>query len=262
MAPTPARYPLVACALVWTGCVGVPTQDPAGSPARALPYALGERLAERVECRSGDCEDWLAFDVAEPGYLIVVLEAQGGELEIGVTDEDADLLATARTRDGTLQQRWIMTPTPHFFRIRSAGGDARTTYTLETSFAARVARESPGRIDEPRRVEEPRPEPTARPAPPAPPTPPAPPAPPDPSPTRPVEALLIGIEGADALLGEGSSRGLRPGLRGRIVDGDRTLASFEIIDVFPEGSRARLDGAPSAPPGPAARAIVEIPVER
>ena len=66
------------------------------------------------------------------------------------------------------------------------------------------------------------------------------------------EAVLIGI-GRDA--------GIQKGYRGRLVADGETLAPVVIETVYPEGSRALIDGPLRGPITPGARVEIDVPVE-
>ncbi len=67
-----------------------------------------------------------------------------------------------------------------------------------------------------------------------------------------VEALLIDL---------GSTHGVRPGLTGRLIDSGKTIGAIVIEQVYPDGSRASIEGTLSRPLGPESRAVVMVPVK-
>ena len=256
-----ALLPIACMSCLWA-CASGPPQDPAGGPGRALSYTLGQRAGGSFDCEDGDCQDWYLFETSQPGSVNVSVEAQradgtSAEVELTITGAQADVLATAQSRSGQLQERWVIRPTPHYFRITTAGaeGGEALSYTLRTDFepdytARRKAAPKVESTPKPRAGR--RPVPTVERVP-----------TPEPDPSwRIVEALLIGIDGDEALLGEGSLGGIRVGFRGRIVEGGRAVARFEVIQVFPEGSRARLDNVPDHQLTPGAKALVEVPLDQ
>jgi hypothetical protein len=95
------------------------------------------------------------------------------------------------------------------------------------------------------------------------PRPPPPPAPPQPR-FQTVSARIIELEGhagseQRVLVDKGSDSGVRAGARGRLVDGGRTLAEIEVIQVFPEGSRARVLGGMQGAVSAETRAEIQVP---
>src|SRR5262249_55801205 len=99
---------------------------------------------------------------------------------------------------------------------------------------------------------------------------PAPPPPPPPPPAPRFEtkrAAVLEVEDArsaqpSVLLDAGEGAGLRPGLRGVLVDGGKKLAEVVIVNVYPDGSRARVEGvlSGSIPPRPVAQ--IQVPLAR
>jgi hypothetical protein len=79
-----------------------------------------------------------------------------------------------------------------------------------------------------------------------------------------VSARIIELEGhagseQRVLVDKGSDSGVRAGARGRLVDGGRTLAEIEVIQVFPEGSRARVLGGMQGAVSAETRAEIQVP---
>ena len=48
------------------------------------------------------------------------------------------------------------------------------------------------------------------------------------------------------LIEAGAEEGIRPGLAGELVEGDQVIGKLEVVDVYPEGSRARIVGGLAA----------------
>jgi hypothetical protein len=75
---------------------------------------------------------------------------------------------------------------------------------------------------------------------------------PKPPPMIAVSAEVLEVERSDGepaavLLDVGSERGTAVGQRGELVDGDRVIGQLEIVDVYAEGSRAKIVGGLTAP---------------
>ncbi len=62
------------------------------------------------------------------------------------------------------------------------------------------------------------------------------------------------------MIDRGRADGLGPGMRGRLIDDGRPIATVEIVDSYEEGSRARIEGALLAPIRPDTRAEIDVPV--
>jgi hypothetical protein len=66
-------------------------------------------------------------------------------------------------------------------------------------------------------------------------------------------------DGQFAMIAGGTQMGFRPGLRGRLVDGGRTLGTFEIIEVYSGGSRVKIEGRLSGPLSGRTAVQVDVP---
>jgi hypothetical protein len=94
-------------------------------------------------------------------------------------------------------------------------------------------------------------------------------APPAPTPPEPrfesVSAEVIEIEGRPSdpravLIDRGRSDGMRPGLRGRLIENGEEIATVEIVDAYSDGSRARIEGSLQAPITAHTLAEIDVPV--
>jgi hypothetical protein len=63
------------------------------------------------------------------------------------------------------------------------------------------------------------------------------------------------------LISRGERDGIRPGLRGRMLQDGEEIATVEIVDVYPDGSRARIDGTLRAPITPDTRVEIDVPLD-
>jgi hypothetical protein len=68
-----------------------------------------------------------------------------------------------------------------------------------------------------------------------------------------------GAAATNVLIDGGRRDALRAGLRGRLVDGQRTLGRVVVVEVFEEGSRARVEGPLSGDITPETVAEIEVP---
>lgn len=62
-----------------------------------------------------------------------------------------------------------------------------------------------------------------------------------------LEVERAGGEPIAVLIEAGTSQGMAPGLAGELVDGGEVIGKLEIVDVYAEGSRARIVGGLKAP---------------
>src|SRR4030095_14214787 len=96
----------------------------------------------------------------------------------------------------------------------------------------------------------------------------APPPPPAPPPAPRFEtrrAAVLEVEGGrtseqTVLLDAGEAAQLRPGMRGVLVDAGKKLGSVVIVNVYPDGSRARVEGVLAGPISPRTVAEIQVPL--
>jgi hypothetical protein len=229
--PAPARAPAPAGA------------DPNGAPAQAERLAFKTDRADSLDRSQRDLDDWFLLDFPSAGSAkVIVTGARGAPLlhvSLAITD---------------LSGQFPGNP------VRS-GGRPRVELAQQVAKGQRLVwigtePEATGRADYAVRAEftpRPAPRPAAAPAPPPPPqvtvyT------------TRVVEFAQGQGETQFANVAGGANAGIRAGLRGRLKDGGRVIGQLQVVEVFPAGSRVRIDGALAAPV--TARTVVEIDVPK
>ena len=74
-----------------------------------------------------------------------------------------------------------------------------------------------------------------------------------------LEAVGYGRDTVAVLIESGQSRGMQVGFRGRLVDAGETIGSIVIEQVFPDGSRAKIEGALASPVTHATIAEIQVP---
>jgi hypothetical protein len=241
--PAPKAAPPSAAAPAAAPAAPKPAPDPNGAPAQAERLAFKADRADSVDRGRGDLDDWFLLDFSSAGNLkVVVTGAQGAALPhifVAITDLSGQfpgnpVRSGGRPRVGLAQQvakgqrlLWIGT---------EPEASGATAYSVRAEFAPRVV---------------PRPATT-----------PAPPPPPQVSvyTTRVVEFAQGQGETQFATVAGGVNAGMRVGLRGRLKDGGRVIGQLQVVEVFPAGSRVRIDGALAAPV--TARTVVEIDVPK
>lgn len=75
-----------------------------------------------------------------------------------------------------------------------------------------------------------------------------------------LEVNEAGPEGRVIRLDAGAAKGLRAGLRGRLIDGGREIGTIEIVEVYPAASLARVDDAASSTIGARSAVEIDIPI--
>ena len=228
---------LIACA------TSGPPADPDGTAAGAQAIELAPR-ADALRCEDDaqpDCADWFRFRVAEPGAwrVSVAPVAAGGSpsalgapapLELGIAEATGREIGRAKVAPGT--------PVAAIPIEVGAATDYVAMVTLPPGAGAAEYRLS---FDK------------------APPRPAASP----PAASRVARFTILEVQAEGGVLIDGGRQdGLRPGLRGRLRDGKRTLGQLVVVDVFDEGARARIEGPLSGEITPDTVAEIEGPADR
>ena len=249
--PVAAALAALGLALIaGSGATCQPPADPDGNRAGATPLALGATHADSLECPSGcgghggDCGDWYQTRVEGPGKLLVEVRNTGERasdngIAVSLADAKGKIVANARaigTEPAELE--WRVAPGSYYVAVTPIDPKQKGAQTYEV----RATYEAP------------------------PPPPPAPPPPPPPPKFETHTSAVLEAEGpagrpTTVLLEAGRAAGMRAGLRGRLVDAGRTIGEIEIIEVYDQGSRARLAAPPTAPITPTTEAQIDVPVE-
>jgi hypothetical protein len=246
------RAPAVlgALAVCAVGCVSrepapPPDADATQETSRAISYASPH--ADRLDCRkggSGDCADWFNFQPTAPGTLRLVVvpapapagEAPGAPVpfELTVADETGNVVgrAVAGAEPAAVSLE-VRDPQVFYASVVVPPGTRSQAYQLTFESQLRAA-------------------------------PPPVPAPPT-GKTQRWTVLEVDKRGGTAetrvLIDGGRRDAIRNGQRGRLVDGQRTLGRIVVIEVFEEGSRARVEGPLSGEITPETVAEIEVPAD-
>lgn len=228
---------LVALAAL-AGCAKPPPPDPDGRLEGAIPLPLGQKHAGALACKQGDCADWYRIAVPGDGELSVEV-SRGAEgvalagLDARMVDADGATLAEAVGDSGARSRRVHSSVTEGAVLVSVAASDpeARIAYSIRAKFTP--APQPPARAPEPRFE------------------------------TRRANVLEVeGRAGAATfvLLDAGEGAELRAGMRGKLVDGGKSLGAIVIQDVYPDGSRARVEGPLAGAISPRTVAEIEVPI--
>lgn len=234
-------------------CASNPPPPPHSEPGGALPLGSEPRLDE-FNCPAGNCVHWYRIVVPRKGKLRLFVEsfehAKKEEKRSFFSKEEAD-------------------PGPPGFEITLSDGDgksvdgAKSDGAKERALESRVTRgsymvsvwsENPGRPFAYRLTSKFKaaPKPRAR-----------------PKPRKPRfetrEATILEAEGWGAdvealLIDLGSTDGMRTGLKGRLVDNGEEIGKLVVEQVYPDGSRAGVEGSLSRPLGPDSRVEIYVPL--
>jgi hypothetical protein len=239
-------------------------------PTGAAPLRLARPSLDSLECPRSDCADWFRIEVDEPGDLVVAIEPVGTRYTLDARHMRVALFEAAGGAIGRpASQTRPVSGRAHDIRLRSSV--RRGSYLLAL-FAGERRERVDYRVTAELELPPPEPLPQLRPRrpPPSPPPkakapPPAPPPPPAPRfETR--RGAVLEVENSrsgppNVLLELGRSEGIRPGHRGRLVDGGESIAEIVVIAVYPDGSRARIERELSGTVTARTVAEIQVPVD-
>lgn len=241
-------------------CSKPPPPDPDGAleGARSLPLDKPTEDALACDKRTNDCADWFRVRTKGQGRVVAsvhLLEDPDArqdddekkappppDFTLELRDKNGDLLQSAASEGrGEAEVAADAEAGSLFAVVSSPGGKQTLRYRVRAAF-----------------------EPAALPPPPPPPPAPRVELPPAPRVETRAGAVLE-VErsaGSEAVLIElGAGAGMKPGLRGRLLDGGREIGAVVVQDVYPDGSRARVEGALLGPISAQTRVEIEIPLE-
>lgn len=243
----PARTQRAARRLAWLALASLgsvaalckPPPDPDGVLAGARPLALDQWHNDQLLCRKNDCADWYRVETPGRGDLQVVVVASqessaARPFALQLTSSRGEALArSSNTGAGNTSVRVEAERGAYLLEISATDRD-RQPLPYEVRAAFRAA---------------PRP----------------PPPPPEPR-FELLESEVLEVEGRAGdpravLIDVGRNDGIRPGMRGRLREDGRAIATVEIEDVYPDGSRARIEGTLEAPITPDTVVEIDIPVD-
>jgi hypothetical protein len=199
------------------GCA-TPRPDSDGNPGDARTLELNLQHSDRLACqdeRQPDCIDWFVLNLPGEGEIRLEVTAANPE---GITPDYVVTVANYRTdplrhasNEGGREvlMTWSGDPGAYFVAVSSGATQPPLRYDI-------VARYHPAR---PREDSQPRFETTSW--------------------------MVLEVEAERGqprfvIIDGGSRSGLRKGFRGRLIERGRFIAEIEIVDVFDEGSRARI----------------------
>jgi hypothetical protein len=220
-----------------------PDTDGTQATSRAISYA-SPRL-DRLDCRkdgSGDCTDWFNFQPTAPGILRLVVspaappagEAAAVPFELTVADPEGGVIGRAVAgAEPAAVSLDVRDPQIFYASVTVPPGTRAQDYQLAFESQLRAA---------------------------------PPPLPPPPTgKTQRWTVLEVEKKGGTAetrvLIDGGRRDALKSGLRGRLVDGQRTLGRIVVVEVFEEGSRARVEGPLAGDITPETVAEIEVPAD-
>lgn len=198
---------------------GIPLFNPSppdldAEPTQATPILVGSIHRDTLLCRDTgpDCRDWFRLRPGKPGQLrigVAATDLEGAPAAVTVTLADLEGTPIAEAGsddpDGAFVTQRVADPVAFLASVSAAPGSGEIRYELtpEIDEAPAPLQRTTWTVLE---VEAPRGGPTS--------------------------VLLDGGRGDD----------LHTGLRGRLIQGGVAIGRIEIVEVFDEGSRARVEG--------------------
>lgn len=223
-----------------TGCAGSPAAR-ARQKAPTLEY--GRTLEDALHCKKRDCDDWYRLVVQTRRVVEVEVDAPADpalpDFGLSLYDADMTLVGDERAvRTGPRNIRRALAPGLYYVHVWGLGDNRdRLSYklTLRDLTPRKAGRKratgASGSSSSTRSRSAPAPT-TAE---------------PPPLVGEVIEVERDGGEPTAVLLQLTLSDGIEKGLTGRLVDAGEVIGQLEIVDVYSEGSRARIVGGLSAP---------------
>ncbi|MDH3686463.1 MAG: hypothetical protein OEP95_09560 [Myxococcales bacterium] len=228
---------LVALALTACSTMGEMPEDPDAEPAAAVALTVGTARGGSLECateQGPDCRDWFRFQPRKPGQLRVTARPaapteEGAEiapearpLQLQLTDGAGNVLAEGEGPEATIKWR-VREPGALLARVSIAPGEGAVSYEL-TTLVERAPRTRAVR--------------------------------------RPVLEVEAARDGGSAhvLIDGGHDQSLRVGMRGKLVQDGHSIGRIRIVDVFPQGSRATVEGVLTGDVTPETVAEITLPL--
>lgn len=218
---------LTSCAL---------TPPPHGYPTGALYLETSGSYRDRVNCPREDCERWFRTRLSRRGDLSVAvdasLRAQALRYSVRLMDSrGAQLIAReANAGDVRVHLQRDLAPATYLIGVVSDPDGQAFEFRVQLAF---------------------------EPAPPA--------SEPEPAPrfethtSAVLETVGYGQDSVAVLIESGAKLGMQIGFRGVLIDGDEEIGSIVIEQVYPDGSRARIEGALASPVTHATVARIQVP---
>ncbi len=217
---------LISCAL---------TPPPHGYPTRALYLEPSGSYFDRVNCPREDCERWFRTRLSRRGDLSVAVDASLRALALRYSVRLMDSRGT------------------HLIARQANAGDVRVSLQRDlapATYLIGVVSDSDGQAFDFRvRL-------TFDPA----------PLPPEPASPRfethtsaVLETVGYGQDSVAVLIESGAKLGMQVGFRGVLIDGDEEIGSVVIDQVYPDGSRARIEGTLASPVTHTTVARIRVP---
>lgn len=225
---------LVVSLGVFAACALTP--PPHGYPTGALYVDPTESYRDQVNCPRKDCERWFRTRLAKRGNLSVAVDASTRALALRYSVRLMDSRATqmlaqkANASEARVQVGRDLAAGTYLIGVISDPDGQAFDFRLQLAFR---------------------------------PAPEAPKAPPPPAfeihSSAVLESVGYGQDAVAVLIESGEKAGMRVGFKGKLIDDGKEIGSVVIERVYPDGSRARIDGRLSGPVTHATLALIQVP---
>lgn len=210
--------PLAGCATL--------TTDSDGNPGDAQSLELDLERRDRLTCQDPkrpDCIDWFVVELPGKGEIQLEVTATNPEglapdYEVTIANHRADPLQhrSNKGRAG-VQVAWSGDPGAYFVAVGSGPSKTVLQYRIVARYQPPAARDDSRPRSETRSERE----------------------------FETISAMVLEVEAERGrprfvIIDGGRRNGHRAGFRGRLIERGRFVAEIEIVDVFDEGSRARI----------------------
>ena len=238
---------------LFSGCKSAPAPSPPPAPPDldgkaegARDLEIGIRHRDLLDCVAGDCADWYRVHAPVGGRLRADAYVQTGDeaspYEVLLRDAHNEPLATAeRISQGQRGLEVQVESGDYLIGVEAGKGTGQMRYEIAVYFQGVVRR--PPIEPEPESERKVQPPPAPR--------------------YEIVKAEVLEVEGGTSnpdsvLISQGDGAGIRVGMRGRLLVNGNSIGGIEIVDTYPDGSRARIEGVLHSPI--TADTLVEIDV--
>jgi hypothetical protein len=219
-----------------------------------LPLELGQLAEHSLNRDQRILDDWYKVEIPAEGALHVELSAPTGTLPSGVIvamSDEKGLPQIQPTRAGGRDKVELEGPvqpgTAWIWVGTEPEAKGPIPYQLQATFTPRPTKPVPKP-----RPKRPPPPPVAKPAPP-------------PAAFRTVTTEVVEVERAQgdeqfATIRGGQQMGFQTGLKGRFREAGQVIGTFEIVEVYPKGSRVRIHGHLTGPVTERTEVDVDVPI--
>jgi hypothetical protein len=244
----------MALLMAMVSCAKPPLPPPPAHSVSSGALLLGsEALVDELDCPAGNCVHWYRVEVPRKGKITLYVEA----FEL-VGKKETEGVFRKREKDSSPPRFMMNLDAVGGKSIANARSESNKEATIESNvrggaYLVSVWSANPGRPFGYRlnSTYKPAPKPKKK--------------------KKPVQqykaqrAMILESEGWGSdveavLIDLGSSDGMRTGLKGRLINEGEEIGKLSVQQVYPDGSRARVEGTLVRPLGPDSQAEIMVPI--